>query len=371
MGNTLSDALYSDNPNRRARAGQLKDDIEDFCRQFNTMKASRDKSLEEIGSRLSRFLKSQGYNSPEELDAKVRETLKDDALREYIEICNRHKKNSAIESSIFQVCSVVSVVSGVFLGGLVAFGVIAAATAITCLEIIAGIAAVIGVVLVILAAIQGAQERADLQDAIRKLAFKRVEACQALKEMNAITNWLESIRDWLDNPRIMNNPERLRTKLEGDFKKDFAEAERGPVIKYLTKMDRDRGAWTDEDPDWRSEPSQTRQLRVASAQPNDASGLFLAYVVGGERKTFTIALEKQPLSAQLPNEVPNISLLATDVQKLLNDVLPRPIARVCCFSQGLSHTVQIEGPEFLTDDPKVQDIAQNLGIHSLRISDVW
>ena len=41
MGNSISDILYPDNPNRRARAEQLKSDIDSFCQEFNEAEKSR------------------------------------------------------------------------------------------------------------------------------------------------------------------------------------------------------------------------------------------------------------------------------------------------------------------------------------------
>jgi hypothetical protein len=73
---------------------------------------------------------------------------------------NSHDRNSTIERAIFQICSIISITSGVFLGGLVALAVIAGATAVVCIEIIAAICVVISAGLVILALIEGANERA-------------------------------------------------------------------------------------------------------------------------------------------------------------------------------------------------------------------
>lgn len=49
----------------------------------------RDEVLAEIRPRLGEFLKKCGYNSPEELDERVRSILKDDALSEYLKLRDR------------------------------------------------------------------------------------------------------------------------------------------------------------------------------------------------------------------------------------------------------------------------------------------
>ena len=41
MGNGISNIFYPDNPNRRARAEQLKTDIDSFCQEFKEVERSR------------------------------------------------------------------------------------------------------------------------------------------------------------------------------------------------------------------------------------------------------------------------------------------------------------------------------------------
>lgn len=50
---------------------------------------SSEKTLEEIKPKLAALLKRNGYNTPEELDAKVEQVLKGDELRKYRETRER------------------------------------------------------------------------------------------------------------------------------------------------------------------------------------------------------------------------------------------------------------------------------------------
>ncbi|KAG7442539.1 uncharacterized protein BT62DRAFT_1010126 [Guyanagaster necrorhizus] len=177
--------MFYDNPNRRARASQLKADIEAFCNEFKALERQRDELLRVLKPRLGEFLKKNGYSSAEKLDERVQSVLTGQALADYNEV----KKN-------------------------------------------------------------GREERANLQEAIRKLAPERVKAHQAPMEIKAICMWISSIKDWLDDPDISGNPEIMKRELGGDFKDDFAKADRAHAIEYLIKFDGERGAWMKEDPDW-------------------------------------------------------------------------------------------------------------------------
>ena len=54
-----------------------------------TCPGCRDEVLAEIGRRQGNLLKKNGYNSPEELDEKVKSILKGDALSEYVKVRDR------------------------------------------------------------------------------------------------------------------------------------------------------------------------------------------------------------------------------------------------------------------------------------------
>ncbi|KAF8656301.1 hypothetical protein AX16_002603 [Volvariella volvacea WC 439] len=249
----LGDLFYPDNPNRRARARQLNADIEDYCRQFEEYKKNRDQVIQEIKPRLSQLLNKYGYNSPDELDQAVQGILKGNALAEYLKIRQQIDKSNDVLSTAFQIVGIVSVGSGLIVGGLVLFGIMTGGTA---LAVIKGMGAVLGIFAGLLflfgGLFEGAQERANLRQCIHDLALERVKARAALEAMKAISNWVESIKMWLDEPLISENENLMKKKIEGDFTTDFSKSKRPYIVQYLSDRDRERGAWTNEDPNWRS-----------------------------------------------------------------------------------------------------------------------
>ena len=54
--------------------------------QSTSYTSHREEVLKELGPRLGKFLKKYGYNSPEELDKMVKDTLKGPALSEYLQV---------------------------------------------------------------------------------------------------------------------------------------------------------------------------------------------------------------------------------------------------------------------------------------------
>jgi len=136
----------------------------------------REDEITEIKEKLDEFLKELGYHSPEELDKKVQSVLKGDALSEYLAykeqfvyfffVCysfiyvHRHNKQSETESTVFMITSIVSVSSGVFLGGLVVLGFMTGGVAFGLLGVVGAFTAVIALIMVLFAVFEGAKERA-------------------------------------------------------------------------------------------------------------------------------------------------------------------------------------------------------------------
>ncbi|KAF8650929.1 hypothetical protein AX16_005027 [Volvariella volvacea WC 439] len=290
MGGNISkpgDIFYPDNPNRRARAQQLKNDTEDYARQFEDLRKHRDEVLKEIKPRLSQFLHKYGYNSPDELDNAVKNILKGDALADYIRISQQIDKSDEIQSILFQVIGIVSVASGVIIGGLVVLGVItggAAWAAIGAIGLVLGIVA--GFAFLFSGIFDGAEERSNMRKAIRDLSYERVKARAALEAMRALSNWVENIKMWLDEPLIIDNEAIMKKKIEGDFSDDFNKSKRPYIVQYLKGRDRERGAWTNEDPNWWDGPYDI--LPVGNARVARAAPLAMAATVEPESNKFPI-----------------------------------------------------------------------------------
>ncbi|PAV22943.1 hypothetical protein PNOK_0001000 [Pyrrhoderma noxium] len=251
MGNNsskMSDLFYPDNPNRRARASQLRDDVVSYCNEFKDVRRHRDEVLKELGPRLGKFLKKYGYNSPEELDKMVKDTLKGPALSEYLQVSKEVDKDDVLVSTIFQITSFISIGSGIFFGGLVLLGVMTGGAALAAIGAVGGIIAIFGVFVALFEVFEGERERTNMRKCINDLSVERVKARAALEGMKAISNWVEKIKMWLDEPLISENEEIMKKLIEGDFRKDFEKSKKYWVLQYLRRIDAERRAWMNEDP---------------------------------------------------------------------------------------------------------------------------
>ncbi|PFH45458.1 hypothetical protein AMATHDRAFT_9200 [Amanita thiersii Skay4041] len=263
-GSKISDLFYPDNPKRRARASQLHDDVNFFANQFEEVKKKRNDILQEIKPKLSALMKKYGYNTPEELDDAVQKVLRGKALEDYTRIKQQMDKSDEAITAVFQITSVIGAVTGIFLGGVVILGIMTGGAALAALGVIGAILAVVVVVAVLFSIWEGAQERANMRKAINDLSIERVKARAAYEAMNALANWAYNIKLWLDEPLISDNEELMRKKLEGDFATDYNKSKRSAVVPFLLKYDRDRGAWTNEDPNWQSGPDNIIAPTTAS-----------------------------------------------------------------------------------------------------------
>ncbi|KIM35078.1 hypothetical protein M413DRAFT_14751 [Hebeloma cylindrosporum] len=258
MGQSVSDLFYPDNPKRRNRAEQLREDILAYCNSYDEIKKARDEVLKEIRPRLATLLKNEGYDSPEALDAKVQSILTGDNLKYYLRVKALHDASSDLERTVFSISSYISIGSGVFLGGLALLGIITGGTAFAILGGVGLALAAIGASLVLFSVLAGEQERRNLKEAISKLGPERLNARRAQMMMQAISNWCRYIvrkKEYLDSAVVERNPDLAAEIWEGDFKADFAKSEHRPVVEWLINHDMERGAWTAEDGNWRYQDS--------------------------------------------------------------------------------------------------------------------
>ncbi|PFH49030.1 hypothetical protein AMATHDRAFT_5282 [Amanita thiersii Skay4041] len=251
-GSKISDVWYPDNPKRRARASQLKEDVDFLCHEFEELKKKRDELLNEIKPRVNELMKKYGYNTTDDLDQAVVNVLKGKALEEYTQIKAQMSAADEVATTIFQLVSIIGAATGVFLGALVALGIMTGGAAIAVIGVIAGILAFVSVAAVLFTVFQGAIERTNMRKAITDLSYERVKARAAYEAMNSLANWLYNIKLWLDDPLISENEGLMKKKLEGDFMTDYNKSKRSSVVKFLEQYDAERNAWTDEDPDWKA-----------------------------------------------------------------------------------------------------------------------
>ncbi|PFH49034.1 hypothetical protein AMATHDRAFT_49063 [Amanita thiersii Skay4041] len=145
-------------------------------------------------------MKKYGYNTTDELDKGVQSILKGEALEEYEKVKKQMEGADEAIAAVFQITSVIGAATGIFLGVVVVLGIMTGGAAFAALGIVAEL--------------------------------------------------------WLDEPLISDNESLMKKKLEGDFATDYNKSKRTAVVsvgrQFLEKYDSDRGAWTNEDPDWKS-----------------------------------------------------------------------------------------------------------------------
>ncbi|KAF8249513.1 hypothetical protein K440DRAFT_640888 [Wilcoxina mikolae CBS 423.85] len=196
MGNgpsKINDLFYPDNPKRRERAEELEHDIKSLNKEFNDLKAKIDEQSKSMEEKLTKFLHSQGYNSIDELDESVQRILNGKDLEDWRELKKNLKVDVFVEKLTFTISGLITIATGVFSAGLWIFGIIPGATAVAAIEAVGAALAVVAVGFIVFEAIQGAQERARLEEAIRKLAFARVDAKQQLKTLMVYARWLTEL----------------------------------------------------------------------------------------------------------------------------------------------------------------------------------
>ncbi|PFH49431.1 hypothetical protein AMATHDRAFT_4885 [Amanita thiersii Skay4041] len=159
-GSKMSDLFYPDNPYRRARAEQLRDDVQFICKQFEEAKEERNQLLKAIKPKLNDLMKKHGFNTTDELDSKVQAILKGDALKEYIRVKEQMDKNDEFIHTIFQITTVIGAATGIFLGALVIAGIMTGGAALSALGLIGSVLGAIAVVAVLLSVFEGKEERA-------------------------------------------------------------------------------------------------------------------------------------------------------------------------------------------------------------------
>lgn len=242
----------------------------------------------EIKLRLDEVLKKNGYETIDDLGTAVENILSGYTLRQWRELTKKFVPyhvdeqlvtgtvlmecqysidlSSDIESIAFIVCGLVTVATGVFLPDAYFLGLIFGAAAISATTTIGAVLAIVGAVVIIWAIIDSGKERdvhrfsslsratkltlnQNLREAIRSLAFARVDAIQALRQLEAYRQTLGRFskpkdlhfgKTWMltlvteilwDDELLFEFPELLTNFMEGDFKEIMKQAERSEVIK--------------------------------------------------------------------------------------------------------------------------------------------
>ncbi|KAK8112263.1 uncharacterized protein PG998_008720 [Apiospora kogelbergensis] len=178
VGQSIGDAFYYDNPSRRDRVEQLRNDINTFKAEFDELKKRADEVVAGLQPKVDKLLHDNGFESADDMDRKMKDRLDPEALKKWEEfkkmfiyasspawlaftncIVPSLNRDIAIENIIFAVTGVLTVATGVISGILIVFGVITAATGGLALEALGIVALALGAVVLVLALIDASEER--------------------------------------------------------------------------------------------------------------------------------------------------------------------------------------------------------------------
>ncbi|KAI1130866.1 hypothetical protein F5Y10DRAFT_262807 [Nemania abortiva] len=257
VGQSIGDAFFYDNPNRRDRVEQLRNDINTFISEFGSLKERADEVVAGLQPKVDKLLHDNGYQSADDMDRKMKGKLDPEALKKWEEFKKGLNRDIAIENIIFSVTGILTVATGAISGILVVFGVITAATGGAALEVLGALTLVLGAVVAILALIDAAEERDKLRDAIHQLAFARVDARQGLEQMRSYLAFVEQFDTFVDDELLGQHSEWFNDYSHHGYEKSLELAVRPNIVKMLKELDdlRDGGSWRDEDPDVNAIPA--------------------------------------------------------------------------------------------------------------------
>ncbi|CAG2001477.1 unnamed protein product [Fusarium graminearum] len=264
VGQSIGDVFYPDNPNRRDRVDQLQNDIKAMKNEFEGLKKTMEKQLRSIQDKLDELLKANNFENFDQMDAHMQKTLHPQLLAEWNAFKQTLNRDIAIENMILTATGLITIAAGFIAYGLAFCGAITFASAGTALEIAGAVALVLVTVFAILAIVDAHQERQHLQDAIRKLAFARVEAKQALEQMRTYTGFLGSFEMFLSSKILSKDPTDFNEFTNGSFITSLEAIVWPKVAQMLRELDDNRKehAWRNEDPDV-SSPGSDHIDRVA------------------------------------------------------------------------------------------------------------
>ncbi|KAE8138842.1 hypothetical protein BDV38DRAFT_281774 [Aspergillus pseudotamarii] len=248
MGNSqsIADTFFPDNPNRRARAKELATQIRDWADEYNELKREKEAVFKKARVKLDKVLKDHGYNTPEELETKVRSQITDSVeLRRYDALAAQINREDYASSVVFDIVGLLSVGSGVIIGAAFVLGIITGPVGLAAVEVVGALAAAATVLQVIWGALSGYMQREKLREAIKSLWVKRVEIKIFLERMRAIHDFGERILDLVND----NVPERrVVRELEHKVGSEYNIWTEAYTIQRLHEMDIRNKSWISEDP---------------------------------------------------------------------------------------------------------------------------
>ncbi|KAG8528390.1 uncharacterized protein KY384_007308 [Bacidia gigantensis] len=249
IGTSIGDTFYPSNPDRRNRAQQLQRDVEMYVSRFNEEKQKLDSLEPAVRQRIERYLSQHGYQTLQQLIDKNDATLKGDAMESWKQLKASLSTEHFIDQLILTVTGLTAAATGVVVGGLVLFGVMSGPVG---WAIFAGVGEIMGflaVAAVFMAVIEAAKERENLQQAINKLYYARIDALTTLRKLEVYQKWVVEFSDFFKDEWVDLSPDIFDKKFGKGFAGDAWQYDRNTIISELQDHDDEVHAWKDEDPE--------------------------------------------------------------------------------------------------------------------------
>lgn len=255
----LSDIIYSDNPQRRARAEELAADIKQFEAEFKARYEAQRKELGELELPLKRLLFTLNVSSSEELHANVLKHAAGPVLEKWKTIQAKLKKDDRVDQVLSTLASV-AVIGGASIHIVDWIVYLSACFSTNSLpKLISGLIAVyIATEIVSGVIIGGWMKKSYLQTEIDDTFKRRREVYHALMCQNVISGNLSTL---IDVVHIVNNSEKgvdagkkfveevqKKSDVTGKTVKEYEECDLNRVDQLLHKIDVVRESWMKEDP---------------------------------------------------------------------------------------------------------------------------
>ncbi|KAJ8520443.1 hypothetical protein ONZ45_g2738 [Pleurotus djamor] len=309
MGNSSS-IFYPDNPKRRDRAQQLADDCTNCKNQYDAKHAEIEAILGPYKEKLDKVLRAFGCSTLDDLDRVVQKNATGQALDDWNNTKNIYDKTQIVDQVIMGAMGTIAIAGlaistvGALAGG---FGFFVG------LAVTSDILLALGVIGAIFDIVNGAIQRSKLRDSINDLFESRIKIKQVLAHIDNLNTWIPSItaiyqayeEAGYDPEKII---ERFKTKglmkpLEQDLRDDsFRQA-----AVDLNEIDRNRGSWTNEDPNWeeivnrlQSNASSARSEAFAVAADSVMKASTISFAVGADRMQKPVEI--------LPPDIPSVKV---------------------------------------------------------------
>ncbi|KAK5997588.1 hypothetical protein PT974_02951 [Cladobotryum mycophilum] len=295
------DLLYPDNKDRGRRVNQLVTQIIGIQSNMEINKNVSSDQLKTSEEKVDAVLEKLQLKSTKELQEKLAQTLPEDVKQKYLDLVSVFEKDVADDTQIIDIVGLILSSAGVVSVTTVAIEFVTTgklAAGINCLlraliyaskdieaaekflkmgitiveslskEVEVGekalkvmrfvktagtVIAVIGVfidaIIIVIAAIKGAEQRKDLQDAIHDLSFRRLTA-RAITDMGAIySQFISALYDGVIDMKYGDDPTNKIKEVCSDIKNKLDKLTFDHVYTEVTDLDKkEPSSWTDEDP---------------------------------------------------------------------------------------------------------------------------